>query len=84
MSAAENPVMLAQIAEAETDEPNPYLLGLYAPVSAEIDAEDLTVIGKIPADLNGVYLRNGPNPRYQPEGRYHWFDGDGMVHAVHL
>lgn len=80
-STSEQPLMVAR---ASDDEANPYLLGVYAPVSEEIDAEDLQVIGKIPEDLNGVYLRNGPNPRYQPQGRYHWFDGDGMVHAVHL
>ncbi|WP_163509898.1 carotenoid oxygenase family protein [Fodinicola acaciae] len=75
------PVAVAQVAGAE---PNPYLLGVYAPVDTEIDADNLQVIGQIPADLNGVYLRNGPNPRYRPDGRYHWFDGDGMVHAVQL
>ncbi|WP_370947624.1 carotenoid oxygenase family protein [Amycolatopsis sp. cg5] len=80
-STSEQPLMVAR---TPGDEANPYLLGVYAPVDTEIDAEDLQVIGKIPTDLNGVYLRNGPNPRFQPEGRYHWFDGDGMVHAVHL
>jgi carotenoid cleavage dioxygenase len=81
-STSEQPLMVASAVAG--NEPNPYLLGVYAPVSQEIDAEDLQVIGKIPADLNGVYLRNGPNPRFAPEGRYHWFDGDGMIHAVHL
>lgn len=66
----------------DTDEQNPYLLGLYAPVRDEITAEDLEVIGEIPRDLNGVYLRNGPNRRHDAPGRYHWFDGDGMVHAM--
>lgn len=65
-------------------EANPYLGGPFAPVDSEIDAADLTVIGEIPRDLDGVYLRNGPNPQYPPVGRYHWFDGDGMVHAVHF
>ena len=68
-----------QLAESEQ---NPYLLGLFAPVRDEITAEDLEVIGEIPRDLNGVYLRNGPNRRYAARGRYHWFDGDGMVHAM--
>lgn len=81
-STSEQPLMVARAADA--DEANPYLLGVYAPVGTEIDAEDLQVIGEIPKDLNGVYLRNGPNPRFAPEGRYHWFDGDGMIHAVHL
>ncbi|WP_101790813.1 carotenoid oxygenase family protein [Nonomuraea indica] len=68
----------------ESGEQNPYLLGVYAPVQDEVTADELTVIGRIPADLNGVYLRNGPNARYPMKGRYHWFDGDGMVHAVHF
>ncbi|WP_327092294.1 carotenoid oxygenase family protein [Nonomuraea sp. NBC_01738] len=68
----------------ESGEPNPYLLGVYAPVQDELTAGELTVIGRIPTDLNGVYLRNGPNARYPVQGRYHWFDGDGMVHAMHF
>ncbi len=61
---------------------NPYLEGLWTPVHDEVVADDLEVIGEVPKDLNGVYLRNGPNPKYQPRGRYHVFDGDGMLHAV--
>src|SRR5437588_9569347 len=61
---------------------NPYLAGLYAPVAEERTDEGLEVIGELPPDLDGVYLRNGPNPQFAPTGRYHWFDGDGMVHAV--
>ena len=56
---------------------SPMLEGAYAPVVDEIVRSDLRVVGEIPRDLNGVYLRNGPNPRYAPLGRYHWFDGDG-------
>jgi carotenoid cleavage dioxygenase-like enzyme len=65
-------------------ESNPYLMCAYAPIHGEIVADNLQVIGEIPRDLNGVYVRNGPNPQYQPQGRYHWFDGDGMLHAVHF
>lgn len=79
----ETPVVVGRSLDA-ADEQNPYLYGVYAPVREELDAADLEVIGEIPRDLNGVFLRNGPNPRYEAEGRYHWFDGDGMVHAVHL
>jgi carotenoid cleavage dioxygenase len=61
---------------------NPFLIGPYAPIDREITADELPVIGEIPQDLVGVYLRNGPNPIFQPRGRYHWFDGDGMVHAI--
>jgi len=63
---------------------NPYLLGAFAPVFEEIVATDLRVKGEIPKDINGVYVRNGPNPRFAPEGHYHWFDGDGMLHALQL
>lgn len=63
---------------------NPYLMGPYAPVDTEIEAPDLRVIGEIPDDLNGLYVRNGPNPQHAPAGRYHWFDGDGMLHALHF
>lgn len=81
--ANEQPVAVGRSLD-DADEQNPYLYGVYAPVHDELDASDLEVIGEIPKDLNGVFLRNGPNPRYEAPGRYHWFDGDGMVHAVHL
>ena len=58
------------------------LQGNFAPTDHEIAAEDLQVIGCLPEDLNGLYVRNGPNPRFPPVGRYHWFDGDGMLSAV--
>lgn len=63
---------------------NPYLDGAWKPTDTEwsADGADLTVIGEIPADLNGIYLRNGHNQIHMPIGRYHPFDGDGMVHAV--
>ncbi|MCA9672263.1 MAG: carotenoid oxygenase family protein [Myxococcales bacterium] len=61
---------------------NPYLASLYAPVHDELVADELEVIGELPRDLRGSYVRNGPNRRYAAEGRYHWFDGDGMLHAV--
>jgi carotenoid cleavage dioxygenase len=38
--------------------------------------------GEIPTDLYGGYFRNGPNNAFAPLNRYHWFDGDGMVHGV--
>lgn len=66
------------------DEHGPMLTGPFAPVLEEEVLTDLPVEGKIPADLNGVYLRNGPNPRFKPKGLYHPFDGDGMIHAAHF
>src|SRR5436309_14022464 len=64
--------------------PNPFLQGNFAPWRAEGEARDLTVVGEIPRELNGTYYRTGPNPAFAPLGRYHWFDGDGMIHAITL
>ncbi len=62
-----------------------YLSGNFAPVKEEITATDLEVLGELPKDLNGRYVRNGPNPFGEVDlQRYHWFIGDGMVHGVHL
>lgn len=62
---------------------DPFLSGNYAPVSDETAAECVEVIGEIPADLNGHFLRIGPNPVYVPDpATYHIFDGDGMIHSV--
>jgi carotenoid cleavage dioxygenase-like enzyme len=58
--------------------------GLYAPVHEELTAVDLPVDGTLPADLDGRYLRNGPNPIGPVDASYHWFTGDGMVHGVRL
>ncbi|NNH71853.1 9-cis-epoxycarotenoid dioxygenase [Nocardia uniformis] len=74
--------LIAPAAEALA---NPYLEGPYAPTADEVTVTDLQVIsGELPADMDGVYVRNGPNPQFAPMGRYHWFDGDGMLHAVHF
>ncbi|MGI9168774.1 MAG: carotenoid oxygenase family protein [Caulobacteraceae bacterium] len=59
---------------------NPYLAGNFAPVADEADFE-LEVAGEIPADLAGVFYRNGPNPQFAPRGDHHWFGGDGMIHG---
>ena len=62
---------------------HPYLNGAWTPLLEEVNAFDLDVIeGKIPADIDGIYLRNTENQIHQPLGRFHPFDGDGMVHAI--
>jgi carotenoid cleavage oxygenase len=63
---------------------NPFLTGNYAPVHDELTETQLEVEGAIPAELTGRYLRTGPNPYRMPEGPYHWFLGDGMVHGIEL
>ena len=64
---------------------NPYLTGNYAPVTEETTAVDLEVSGTLPDALEGLLLRDGPNP-YGPvdAASHHWFRGDGMVHGLRI
>jgi carotenoid cleavage dioxygenase-like enzyme len=62
---------------------NPYLSGNYAPVQDELEMQNLTVIGEIPKDLIGIYMRNGPNPAFPPISYTYPYDGDGMIHAIY-
>ena len=62
-----------------------YLEGNFAPVAEEQTLTQLEVIGQIPPELNGRFLRNGPNPLGEVDASsHHWFIGDGMVHGVRL
>jgi carotenoid cleavage dioxygenase len=64
---------------------NPYLTGNFAPIASEDDFLDVPVDGVIPRHLTGTYFRTGPNPQFSPrDENYHWFAGDGMVHAFRL
>jgi hypothetical protein len=64
------------------------LRGNYAPVKKDIMHEivpSLVKEGSIPMDINGVFLRNGPNPMFMPaHRRHHWFDGDGRIHGFKI
>src|SRR5664279_3802301 len=61
---------------------HPYRTGAWRTQTTEWKADDLDVIGELPADLEGLYLRNTENPVHPALERYHPFDGDGMVHVV--
>ena len=63
---------------------NPYLQDNFAPIEEEVTATDLAVTGELPKELNGRYLRAGPNPLNANPDSYHWFLGDGMVHGLRL
>ena len=60
----------------------PGLEGNLFPVADELDVASCRVTGELPAGLRGSFVRNGPNPAFEPMGRYHMFDGDGMLHGV--
>ena len=63
---------------------HPYLNGAWRPNTREYTATGLRVIGSVPRDLNGLFVRNTENPLLEPIGRYHPFDGDGMLHCMHF
>ena len=62
--------------------PHPFLQGNFAPVQEETTVDNLKVIGTLPPEMDGMFVRNGPNPQFPPLGNYHWFFGDGMLHGV--
>ncbi len=60
----------------------PALEGNLFPVADELDVDSCAVTGDLPAGLRGSFVRNGPNPAFEPTRTYHMFDGDGMLHGV--
>lgn len=77
---------VANFNRRKLDDPaaNPFLHGLHTPMRDEKTLADLTVTGTIPAELDGRYIRIGPNPFDDGGKGHHWFTGDGMVHGVRL
>ena len=63
---------------------NHFLQGNFAPIHDEINSKELKVIGEIPPEIEGMFLRNGPNPQFPDPEKYHWFLGDGMLHGVQI
>jgi carotenoid cleavage dioxygenase-like enzyme len=61
-----------------------YLTGAFAPVETEVTAIDLPVEGEIPAAIDGLLVRNGPNPIAADPASYHWFLGEGMLHGIEI
>jgi carotenoid cleavage dioxygenase len=64
---------------------NPYLSGNFAPMTRENTALDLETRGRVPDELEGRFLRIGPNPIGPVDPvHYHWFVRTGLVHGVRL
>lgn len=61
--------------------------GALAPVTDEVELTDLPVQGCLPEVLNGMLVRNGPNPytgAFSGEGMLSWWPEAAMVHGIHL
>jgi carotenoid cleavage dioxygenase-like enzyme len=59
--------------------------GAIAPIAREVDLVTLRVTGTLPADLDGVLMRNGPNPlsgHFEGEGVLSWWPEAAMLHAI--
>ena len=67
------------------DNDHPFLQGPFTPAMEEwvADTDSMQVIGEIPKDLHGIYVRNTHNQVHESLGMYHPFDGDGMLHSNH-
>ncbi|MYN12752.1 carotenoid oxygenase [Pusillimonas sp. TS35] len=65
---------------------HPFLRGAFQPQFDEVTAntDTMKVIGEIPKDLAGIYIRNTHNQVHEALDIYHPFDGDGMLHAMHF
>ncbi|KAH7281683.1 hypothetical protein KP509_36G058200 [Ceratopteris richardii] len=63
-------------------DPTVQLSGNFSPVPESPLQKQLQIEGALPSCLDGVYVRNGANPRFEPVAGHHLFDGDGMLHAV--
>ena len=68
----------------QSEDANPFLHGVHEPLREEHTLTELAVTGAIPAELDGRYVRIGPNPHGSAGRGHHWFLGDGMVHGVRL
>nr|AAY82459.1 putative 9-cis-epoxycarotenoid dioxygenase 2 [Cuscuta reflexa] len=66
----------------KTVDPRVQIAGNFAPVPEQPVCHALPVAGRIPECVSGVYVRNGANPHFEPVAGHHFFDGDGLVHAV--
>lgn len=63
------------------DGQDPYAHPGFTPVHTQLRGAPLSIEGELPAELDGVFLRNGTNALF-PSRRRHMFDGEAMLHMV--
>lgn len=62
---------------------DPYGHPGFDPVHREMAGVPLEIVGDLPPELDGVFLRNGTNALFAPRRR-HMFDGEAMLHMIEL
>jgi carotenoid cleavage dioxygenase len=67
---------------SNVDENAWHLQGNWAPVKEELTVSELEIKGEVPKEINGLYIRNGMNPRSGYSD--HWFFGNGMLHGFNF
>jgi hypothetical protein len=79
-------IISARDAQGKDKKPNPVLIQNFGPIKRQQNYRVANIThGKVPTDINGIYLRNGPDAKYIPENKsHHWFDGDAMIHALRI
>lgn len=84
LDAVENALTARELEQPlpKTADPRIQISGNFAPVPEQPVRHALPVTGKIPKSIQGFYVRNGANPLFEPAAGHHFFDGDGMIHAV--
>ncbi|KZV45228.1 9-cis-epoxycarotenoid dioxygenase [Dorcoceras hygrometricum] len=65
-------------------DPKHVLSGNFFPVDELPPTVCEVLEGTLPRCLDGAYIRNGPNPQFIPQGPYHLFEGDGMLHCIRI
>jgi all-trans-8'-apo-beta-carotenal 15,15'-oxygenase len=72
-------------AKSDPSQTNAFSKSFELPLGMSLETPDINIKGKLPADLNGMFYRNGP-ARFKlgPTEYEHWFDGDGMVQAFNF
>ncbi len=63
---------------------HPLLTGIHLPMTEEVTLHHLAIEGPIPRELNGRYVRIGPNAVNPDPRTYHFFVGDGMLHGIRI
>ncbi|ANY20616.1 Carotenoid cleavage oxygenase [Tsuneonella dongtanensis] len=75
---------VAGLSRKRLSDDSAFMRGIHTPMAEELTIADLEITGAIPPQLDGRYVRIGPNPHFAGGKGHHWFVGDGMVHGVKL